>query len=102
MINGLGSASAARGPASVQDPGLNGSSPARPTFFVHSAAARLAPGGAALVHTMRYLEPNEKIDRHRPVAELEAVMDLVQPGWRACERAPVPADHAAPSIWSGL
>ena len=29
------------------------------TFSVHSAAARLAPDGAALVHVMRYLEPDE-------------------------------------------
>lgn len=60
----------------------------RPIYFsVHSAAARLAPEGAALVHTMRYLEPGEKPDRRALEAELEAVMDLAQPGWRAYERA---------------
>ncbi|HEX2889886.1 FAD-dependent oxidoreductase [Vineibacter terrae] len=60
----------------------------RPLYFsVHSAAARLAPEGAALVHTMRYLEPGETLDRDRLIAELEAYMDLVQPGWREVERA---------------
>lgn len=60
----------------------------RPLYFsVHSAAARLAPDGAALVHTMRYLEPGEKPDHRRLVAELETFMDLAQPGWRAYERA---------------
>jgi len=60
----------------------------RPLYFsVHSAAARLAPEGAALVHTLRYLEPGEKLDRRRLIAELEAFMDLAQPGWREYERA---------------
>ena len=60
----------------------------RPLYFsVHSAAARLAPDGAALVHTMRYLEPGETPDRDRLIAELEAFMDLTQPGWREVERA---------------
>jgi glycine/D-amino acid oxidase-like deaminating enzyme len=60
----------------------------RPLYFsVHSAAARLAPEGAALVHAVRYLEPGEKPDRDRLLAELEAFMDLTQPGWRDHERA---------------
>lgn len=60
----------------------------RPLYFsVHSAAARLAPDGAALVHTMRYLEPGERPDRERLVAELEGFVDLLQPGWREQERA---------------
>jgi phytoene dehydrogenase-like protein len=60
----------------------------RPLYFsVHSAAARLAPEGAALVHAMRYLEPSEKPDRNRLIAELEEFMDLTQPGWRDYERA---------------
>jgi hypothetical protein len=60
----------------------------RPLYFsVHSAAARLAPEGAALAHVMRYLEPGEKPDRSRLIAELEEFMDLTQPGWRDCERA---------------
>ena len=60
----------------------------RPLYVsVHSAAARLAPEGAALVHAMRYLEPGETPERERLLAELEAFMDLTQPGWRAYERA---------------
>jgi phytoene dehydrogenase-like protein len=60
----------------------------RPLYFsVHSAAARLAPEGAALVHLVRYLEPGEKPDRDQLIAELEEFMDLTQPGWRGCERA---------------
>ncbi len=60
----------------------------RPLYFsVHSAAARLAPEGAALVHAMRYLEPGEKPDRGQLIAELEEFIDLTQPGWRDHERA---------------
>jgi phytoene dehydrogenase-like protein len=60
----------------------------RPLYFsVHSAAARLAPEGAALVHVMRYLEPGEKPDRSHLIAELEKLMDLTQPGWRDYVRA---------------
>jgi len=60
----------------------------RPLYFsVHSAAARLAPEGATLVHAVRYLEPGEKPDRNRLIAELEEFLDLVQPGWRDNERA---------------
>jgi len=60
----------------------------RPLYFsVHSGAARLAPEGAALVHTQRFLEPGEKPDRSQLVAELEGFIDLVQPGWREHERA---------------
>lgn len=60
----------------------------RPLYFsVHSAAARLAPEGAALVHAIRYLEPGEKPDRSRLIAELEEFIDLMQPGWRDYERA---------------
>ena len=60
----------------------------RPLYLsVHSAAARLAPEGAALVHLVRYLEPGEAPKRGPLVAELEAFMDLLQPGWRDHERA---------------
>jgi phytoene dehydrogenase-like protein len=59
----------------------------RPLYFsVHSAAARLAPEGAALLHAMRYLEPGETPDRNRLTAELEEFIDLTQPGWRDYER----------------
>jgi phytoene dehydrogenase-like protein len=60
----------------------------RPLYFsVHSNAARLAPDGAALIHTMRYVEPGETFSRDQLVAELEGFVDLAQPGWREHERA---------------
>ncbi|MCP3099219.1 FAD-dependent oxidoreductase [Myxococcus sp. K15C18031901] len=46
---------------------------------VHSAAARLGPEGGAMVHVMKYLGPREPDVSE---AELEAVMDTLQPGWR--------------------
>jgi phytoene dehydrogenase-like protein len=49
---------------------------------VHSAFAKLAPEGGAMVHVMKNIESpvgsNPKADRE----ELENFMDLVQPGWR--------------------
>jgi phytoene dehydrogenase-like protein len=47
---------------------------------VHSATARLAPAAAAVVHVAKYLDPRGASPGDE--AELEAVMDLVQPGWR--------------------
>jgi phytoene dehydrogenase-like protein len=50
-------------------------------FSVHSAAARLAPAGGALMHASMYLEPGH--DAHRNVEHrLEALLDDLQPGWR--------------------
>ncbi len=52
-----------------------------PTYaVVHSASARLTPPGGALVHCLFY-EPgvHPEVD-HRE--RLEAVLDLLQPGWR--------------------
>ena len=55
----------------------------RPLYLsVHSATARLAPEGGAMIHVAKYLAPegedsNETIER-----ELEGLLDLVQPGWR--------------------
>lgn len=55
----------------------------RPWYFsVHSATARLAPEGAALVHVAKYLGP-EPGDPKDVEAELEEFCDAVQPGWRA-------------------
>jgi phytoene dehydrogenase-like protein len=55
----------------------------RPLYFsVHSRSARLAPTGAALVSTMKYLSPAEPPDAARDEAELEAWLDQLQPGWR--------------------
>jgi len=51
-------------------------------FSVHSAAARLAPGGGALLHVAKYLDPAQPADSARDLAELEQLTDLLQPGWR--------------------
>jgi phytoene dehydrogenase-like protein len=48
-------------------------------FSVHSAAAKLAPEGVAVVHVMKYLmrsEPAEHVEQ-----ELVQFVDRVQPGW---------------------
>jgi phytoene dehydrogenase-like protein len=53
-----------------------------PTYFsVHSAVARLAPEGAAMVHVSKYLRPDETADR-RVEHELERLADEMQPGWQ--------------------
>ena len=54
---------------------------------VHSSAARLAPEGAALVHILRYMEPDRQLDKALLLAQLEGFADLVQPGWRSHVRA---------------
>lgn len=46
---------------------------------VHSAYAKLGPEGGAMVHVMKYLTA---ADGEASEAELEAVMDTLQPGWR--------------------
>lgn len=52
----------------------------RPLYFsVHSATAKLAPEGGAVVHVMRYDTDGEPRAAEQ---ELEGVMDLLQPGWR--------------------
>jgi phytoene dehydrogenase-like protein len=55
----------------------------RPLYFsVHSASARLAPEGVAVIHVMKYLgsEPEDSREVER---ELEAFIESLQPGWRA-------------------
>ena len=47
-------------------------------FSVHSATARLAPAGGAMMHVARYLAPGESVD----ATPLEAFLDRLQPGWR--------------------
>lgn len=55
----------------------------RPTYFsVHSAVARLAPPGGALIHVGGYLDPDVAPDPVAMRAELEALVDRMQPGWR--------------------
>jgi phytoene dehydrogenase-like protein len=56
----------------------------KPLYYsVHSAAAKLAPEGIAVVHLMKYLgdddSPAEVAER-----EMEALLDRLQPGWREC------------------
>jgi phytoene dehydrogenase-like protein len=54
----------------------------RPLYLsVHSASARLAPEGGHLVQLAKYLGA-EGSDPAADEAELEGLLDLVQPGWR--------------------
>jgi phytoene dehydrogenase-like protein len=56
----------------------------RPLYLsVHSAAARLAPEGGALIHVARYLRPDDADSPAAVERELEGLLDVVQPGWRA-------------------
>jgi phytoene dehydrogenase-like protein len=51
----------------------------RPLYYsVHSAAAKLAPEGSALIQMTKYLASDPAADR----AELEQFADLMAPGWR--------------------
>jgi len=55
----------------------------RPLYLsVHSASARLAPEGGALIHVAKYLSPDDEHETGEIAGELEALLDLVQPGWR--------------------
>lgn len=59
----------------------------RPHYLsVHSAAARLAPEGSALVSAAKYIPPDhdleQKASSESVERELESLLDLVQPGWR--------------------
>jgi phytoene dehydrogenase-like protein len=57
-------------------------------FSVHSAVGKLAPSGKALIHVAKYLKTptpsseGRNGDSSDVRAELEALADLVQPGWR--------------------
>jgi phytoene dehydrogenase-like protein len=55
----------------------------RPLYLsVHSASARLAPEGQAMVHLAKYIVPEDDQPPESEERELEGLMDLVQPGWR--------------------
>ncbi|HJQ68650.1 MAG TPA: NAD(P)/FAD-dependent oxidoreductase [Blastocatellia bacterium] len=55
----------------------------RPLYLsVHSATARLAPEGGALIHVAKYLPPGHTESPDEDRRELEGLLDLVQPGWR--------------------
>jgi phytoene dehydrogenase-like protein len=73
----------------------------RPLYLVvHSASAKLAPEGRAVIHTIRYLEPGEQADTKEVEQELEALLDRLQPGWRdeLVERQFLPHMHATNAI----
>lgn len=54
-----------------------------PTYFsVHSAVAKLAPDGHAVLHCARYRGPNDTLDAGAVEAGLERMLDRLQPGWR--------------------
>ncbi len=56
----------------------------RPLYFsVHSAAAKLAPAGGAIIHAAKYLRADKHEDPHPIEEELEKLLDLIQPGWRS-------------------
>lgn len=56
----------------------------RPLYLsVHSAVAKLAPEGSALIHVAKYLSPTDADAPETAERELESLMDLMQPGWRA-------------------
>lgn len=79
----------------------------RPLYFsVHSAVARLAPADGALVHLARYLGAEPSRDGRADEAEFEALLDLLQPGWRdeVVHRRFLPdmlVAHALPSAAEG-
>jgi phytoene dehydrogenase-like protein len=50
-------------------------------FSVHSASARLAPDGEAMIHLGKYLAPGDS-GSGTAEKELESLLDLIQPGWR--------------------
>lgn len=55
----------------------------RPLYLsVHSAVARLAPAGGAVIHVGKYLRADERAEPEADRRELEWLLDLVQPGWR--------------------
>lgn len=53
-------------------------------FFlsVHSASAKLAPKGGALIHVMKYLGSTHESNPSSDKLGLEAFLDAIQPGWR--------------------
>ena len=52
-------------------------------FSVHSAQAKLAPSGGAMIHVAKYLPPNAKESAKSVEQELEQFLDLLQPDWQA-------------------
>ena len=55
----------------------------RPLYYsVHSAHAKLAPEGGALIHVAKYLGTSIQPKPREDQPELEEFLDLLQPGWR--------------------
>jgi len=55
----------------------------QPTYFsVHSGAARLAEPGIEVIHVMKYLKVGATAAAKSVEAELEAVLERMQPGWK--------------------
>jgi phytoene dehydrogenase-like protein len=55
----------------------------RPLYYsVHSASARLAPDGVAVLHVMKYLGDDRSSPAGTVEQELEGFLDRLQPGWR--------------------
>ena len=55
----------------------------RPLYLsVHSATAKLAPDGGALIQLAKYLPPDNDQMPESVERELEGLLELVQPGWR--------------------
>jgi hypothetical protein len=58
----------------------------RPLYYsVHSASARLAPEGVAVLHVMKYLGSDPDSPPGAVERELEAFLDRLQPGWQGHE-----------------
>ncbi|RAQ98498.1 hypothetical protein A4R35_23350 [Thermogemmatispora tikiterensis] len=56
----------------------------QPRFYsAQSLFAHVAPAGGAVLHAVRYLDPTAPGDAREHERELEALLDLAQPGWRA-------------------
>jgi phytoene dehydrogenase-like protein len=51
-------------------------------FSIHSGVAQLAPEDGAAMLAAKYLAPDDAASAEETQAELEALVDLMQPGWR--------------------
>ena len=62
-------------------------------FSVHSAYAKLAPEGGALIHVSKYLRTSIVPKPREDQPELEELLDLMQPGWRQVlvKKRPLPS-----------
>ena len=54
-------------------------------FSVHTKVAKLAPEGRHTLSVAKYLHPTHPHDPAGVLAELEAGLDVIQPGWRDLE-----------------